>query len=127
MNTFDTCDANGRQEALVKPYISPDWIATSRQDVSDSPYLTCDNDMLVMFSAPLGMYAWRNEDKGSWMIQDLHRVLMEYDQKPKSLLRLLTKVSRMTTSRVTKIKDPDLNGKVVVPVIENRLTKDILF
>ena len=92
------------------------------------PILNCGNDMLVMFAAPRGMMAWRNEAIGSWMIHHLHEVFMDYNfAQPKSLLRMLTKVTSEISRLETHMRDNSMNKKTNVPVIENKLTKDIIF
>jgi hypothetical protein len=84
--------------------------------------------MIVMFAATRGMMAWRNESIGSWLIHHLHEAFMDYDfAEPKSLLRVLTKVNRQISRRLTNTKNPEDDKKTIVPVIENKLTKDILF
>lgn len=91
--------------------------------------LKCDNDMLVMFAIPPGMFAWRNTSEGSWMIDYLHQVLMAYDmRRPKNFLNLLTKVSALMSRRKTNTpSNPSMHAKTAVSVIEHKLVKDIVF
>lgn len=105
------------QAAFVRPF------------VEGTPSLLCDNDMVVLYAIPPGMFAWRNTNDGSWMIDFLHQVLMAYDmQKPKSFLALLTKVSAMMSKRTTNVPAiPKLHAQTAVSVVEHKTTKDIIF
>jgi hypothetical protein len=97
--------------------------------IVDTPSLKCDNDMLIMFAIPPGMFAWRNTSEGSWMIDYLHQVLMAYDmRRPKNFLNLMTKVSALMSRRTTNTPSaPGMHAKKAVSVIEHKLDKDILF
>ncbi|XP_045211959.2 uncharacterized protein LOC123563303 [Mercenaria mercenaria] len=97
--------------------------------IVETPSLKCDNDMLVMFAIPPGMFAWRNTSEGSWMIDYLHQVLMAYDmRRPKNFLNLMTKVSSLMSRRTTNTPSaPSMHAKKAVSVIEHKLDKDIFF
>lgn len=96
---------------------------------TDAPSLKCDSDMLVMYAVPAGMLAWRNTSDGSWMVHYLHEVLMAYDRNnPRDFLHVLTKVAARMSRRTTDAPEiPDMHEKKAVPVIEHKLTRDILF
>lgn len=97
--------------------------------IVDTPSLKCDNDMLVMYAIPPGMFAWRNTSDGSWMIDYLHKILMDQNmRKPKSFLNLLTKVNALMSRRATYTpSQPETDGKTAISVIEHKLCKDIVF
>lgn len=97
--------------------------------IVETPSLKCDNDMLVMYAIPAGLFAWRNTSDGSWMIDYLHQVLMAYDmRRPKNFLNLLTKVSALMSRRTTNTpSSPDMHAKKAISVVEHKLTKDIVF
>ncbi len=98
--------------------------------IVDTPSLKCDNDFLVMYAIPPGMFAWRNTSDGSWMIDYLHKVIMAYNMaaRPSNLLSLLTKVSAKMSQRETNTpSEPRWHQKKAVSVIEHKLTKDVIF
>ena len=97
--------------------------------IVDIPSLKCDNDMMIMYAIPPGMFAWRNTSEGSWMIDYLYRVLMAYNMKrPKNFLNLMTKVSALMSRRTTNTPSaPAMHEKKAVSVIEHKLVKDIFF
>jgi hypothetical protein len=82
-----------------------------------------------MYAIPPGMLAWRNTSAGSWMINYMHEILMDYDMEaPKCFLKDLTKISRKMARRSTDTPSmPEFHEKKAVPVIEHMLTHDILF
>lgn len=116
---IDHTDAKGREDSFVDDSVSD----------TEAPSLQCDADMLIVYAVPPGMLAWRNSSDGSWMIHYLHEVLAEYDMKsPKNFLHVLTKVAAKMSRRTTDVPDfQEMHEKKAVPVIEHKLTKDIMF
>ncbi|KAL4239204.1 hypothetical protein ACF0H5_000021 [Mactra antiquata] len=97
--------------------------------INETPSLSCDSDMLVMYAIPPGKFAWRNSNEGSWMIDYLYQVLMRHDlRNPKSFLSLLSRVNARMSHRSTYTpSNPETDGKTAISVIEHKLCKDIIF
>lgn len=127
-NTPNPTNEYGRHIRSAPVHMVNKIYAPTPYAIVDVPSLKCDNDMLVMFAIPPGMFAWRNTSEGSWMIDYLHQVLMAYDlRKPKSFLSLMTKVTFRMSQRTTNTpSQPSMHYKKAVSVIEHKLTKDIL-
>ena len=97
--------------------------------IVNTPSLHCENDQLVFYAIPPGMFAWRNTVDGSWMISYLYQILCNHDfRRPLNLLSLLTKVSAQMSVRTTNVPaNPRLHEKMAISVVEHKLTKDVLF
>ncbi|KAH3845061.1 hypothetical protein DPMN_087330 [Dreissena polymorpha] len=48
-----------------------------KQNIVDEPLsLDCEIYHLVFYATPTGSIAWRNKAEGSWMIRDLHSLIL---------------------------------------------------
>ncbi|XP_052269873.1 uncharacterized protein LOC127871176 [Dreissena polymorpha] len=95
----------------------------------DTPSLKCENDQLVFYAIPPGMLAWRNTEKGSWMLYYLNKLVKKCDgRRPVNILKLLLKVNAKMALRTTNAPyDTNLDKKKAISVVEHKLTRDLIF
>ncbi|XP_071108264.1 caspase-3-like [Haliotis cracherodii] len=98
--------------------------AAARITLSPSPVY---RDFLIMYAAPPGFYAWRNELHGSWMVQSFRAVMSATDVSDVSFTTLLTKVNREVSKREAKNNQKGMNKKKAIPCIMSMLRKDVYF
>jgi len=77
----------------------------------------------------LGYFAWRNNLKGSWFIQALHKMLEKFRYKKQlDFVSLLTRVNHEVAYKFeAKAAQPHMNRKKQMPSIVSMLTKDLYF
>ncbi|KAH3862874.1 hypothetical protein DPMN_025849 [Dreissena polymorpha] len=95
----------------------------------DTPSLKCENNQLVFYAIPPGMFAWRNTEDGSWMLYYLNNLIeMCDDRRPINMLKLLLKVNAVMARRTTNVpSDKNLDKKKAISVVEHKLTRDLIF
>lgn len=103
-------------------------VALKQNIVEETLSLHCEIDQLVFFATPPGTSAWRNKAEGSWMISDLYSVMCTQDTtRPFDMLKMLTKAIAKTCQRSTQCRAGlAFRGKKAVPVIEHKLTRDVV-
>ncbi|KAH3861895.1 uncharacterized protein LOC127866063 [Dreissena polymorpha] len=95
----------------------------------DTPSLKCENDQLIFYAIPPGMFAWRNTEDGSWMLYYLNNLIEMCDERrPINMLKLLLKVNAEMALRTTNVpSDKNLDRKKAISVVEHKLTRDLIF
>ncbi|XP_063806464.1 caspase-3-like [Pseudophryne corroboree] len=89
------------------------------EDRSSAPQLPKEADFLYAYSTPLGYFAWRNSEYGSWFIQSLCKMLQEHGSKLE-LMQILTRVNH----KVALEYESSIGGKEI-PCFVSMLTKEL--
>ena len=84
-------------------------------------------DFLIAYSTVAGHFSWRNSSNGSWFVQTLCDVFLEYGMQLE-ILQILTIVSRRVAYHYeSNANDPAMSGKKQIPCIVSMLTKQLFF
>ncbi|KAM4702747.1 caspase-7 [Rhinophrynus dorsalis] len=84
-------------------------------------------DFLFAYSTVPGYYSWRNPGRGSWFVQALCSVLMEYG-KELEIMQILTRVNHLVaTSYESWSDDSRFSEKKQIPCVVSMLTKELYF
>lgn len=88
---------------------------------STSTLVPAEADFLLAYSTVPGFVSWRNSDKGSWFVQALCEILMNYAGQ-EDLVSMLVKVNGKVAR---EFQSYELKKQVPSPVV--RLTKKVYF
>lgn len=84
-------------------------------------------DFLIAYSTVAGHYSWRNSTNGSWFVQTLCDVLLEYGMQLE-IMQILTIVNRKVAYHYeSNASDSSMSGKKQIPCIMSMLTKELFF
>lgn len=108
-------------EALAKSMLemeleAPDAFASTRNKVPTM------SDMLIAYATVPGYVSWRNSERGSWFIQALSEVILEYAQS-EDMLSMLTKVN----AKVARAFESSSGRNKQMPAPVTMLTKKLFF
>ncbi|XP_071840142.1 caspase-3-like isoform X1 [Apostichopus japonicus] len=110
-------DANALVDSMLRlEFEAPDAFASARSKVPSM------SDMLIAYATVPGYVSWRNSERGSWFIQALTEVILEYSQS-EDLLSMLTKVN----SKVAKAFESSSGKNKQMPAPVTMLTKKLFF
>ncbi|KAJ8005859.1 hypothetical protein DPEC_G00122290 [Dallia pectoralis] len=104
-----------------------DGIETDSVAEESSDRIPVEADFLYAYSTAPGYYSWRNPQNGSWFMQALYEVFLQYG-KTLEIMQILTRVNRMVAFNFqSSSNDPGFSGKKQIPCIVSMLTKDLYF
>ena len=75
----------------------------------------------------VGYFAWRNSTKGSWFVQAIAKIFLQYGTE-KEIMWLMTRVNREVAYEFESNASKEfMNRKKQIPCIVSMLTKELYF
>ncbi|XP_061175581.1 uncharacterized protein LOC133184508 [Saccostrea echinata] len=95
----------------------------------------CHNDFLIMYSTSQGKAGFGRDEKGGWMIHEMHRIMEKYiefigqDRRNcLDFLSVMTCVMRVIGFYYeTDTGNPNTSGLKTAPTMQHKLSKDLIF
>lgn len=102
-------------------------VETDSVDEQTSERIPVEADFLYAYSTAPGYYSWRNTTNGSWFMQALCEMLLQFSGKLE-LMQIMTRINRKVALHFESSSNlPGFSGKKQIPCIVSMLTKDLYF
>lgn len=84
------------------------------------------SDMIICYPTQQGYRAWRNREQGSWFIQAIVKVFMQY-ACCEDICAMMNRVNNMVSQMVSVCANENINGTMQMSEFESSLRKPYLF
>ncbi|KAJ8005858.1 hypothetical protein DPEC_G00122280 [Dallia pectoralis] len=102
-------------------------IETDSVAEESSDKIPVEADFLYAYSTAPGYYSWRNTQAGSWFMQALYEMFLQYG-KTLEIMQIMTRVNhKVALEFESSSSTPGFSGKKQIPCIVSMLTKDLYF